>query len=705
MPESAPFRPRARIVGTLGADLISSERVALVELVKNAYDADATTCLIAYGPAESGTGRELVVLDDGHGMTLDELTSGWLDLAGTAKVKTRLSESKGRPLLGEKGVGRLAASRLGSELMVTTRRRGHEECQLMIDWAQFRNPDLYLDQIEVAVTTGESDDLGPYGRASRLRDEAGVEHEGSYGTMLTITGETQAWTHDDVAEIQRALQRLVAPATVGTRSDFRIVLSLPSEFEDLAGEVGPPQFTTAPLYRLRATVDESGDAVIEFDGQHPDLVPRSKTRHLWTADRKPVCGPFTVEIRAWDLDREGIDLAAPTMGVRDFRRQLAMMAGVSMYRDGFRLFPYGERGDDWLGLDLRRVNQPTMRVSNNQIIGFVFLSHSRNPLLQDQSNREGLIDNVAYDDLRTMVTTLTAELEALRVSLRRREKPAEPTGGLFDNLTIDDLPDVLRSHGAKAEVIAEVERRAELISGAVQVVKDTLTRFQMHATLGQLVDRVVHEGRNAIAPLRNKANLLSRAVERSDDNAITKRRDELLSTVESQASLLGALFDGLDPLSGRKRGRPANVNAMRAINEAVRASDTTLCPTATITVEGNDTRVRWAESDIILAVVNLINNALYWLSGSGNRDKAVRVTFTRVADDQVLIRVSDNGPGVDPQYEGHIFDPYFSLKSNGVGLGLSIVGSIADNYGGALTLSEHPELGGASFELTLGRHV
>lgn len=703
MSGSSPFRPRARILRTLGADLISSDRVAIVELVKNAYDADATYCVIAYESAADGRAASLSVLDDGHGMDLSELSSGWLELAGTRKVHTRRSEKKERRLLGAKGVGRLAASKLGSELLVSSRRKGAEECQLLIDWTQFDDPNTFLDEIDVEVTEGESADIATSGAAGRLFSAAGVQHDVDQGTLLAI-GECPAiWLREDMSEIRKALQRLVAPAT---ESDFRIVLLMPPEFEDLAGLVGPPEFTNEPLYRVHAHVDEHGRANLEFDGQHPGLDGRSSAVNMWVRrDRQPACGAFDLEVRVWDRDRAGLEIAAPSLGLRDFRQQLDTMAGISVYRDGFRLFPYGERGDDWLGLDRRRVNQPTMRVSNNQVIGFVHLTDEGNPNLEDQSNREGLIDNLASEDLRTLVTAVLAELEAARRAARRSNGPAQPRGGMFDEFDLDDLTADLKSSGAGADVIKAVESKAERIHDAVDVVKTTLSRFQLHATLGQLVDRVVHDGRTAVAPLRSKADLLRRALEKGEQAVISTRQVRLLEAVETQSGLLVALFDGLDPLSGRKRGRPMNVGVSETLNQAVAASDRRLCPNASVTIAGDDSTVRWAQSDIILALVNLINNALYWLNREPPKgEPTVVVTFERLSGGQVSIRVSDNGPGIAPEYEEHIFESYFSRKPDGVGLGLAIVGSIAETYGGKLGLATS-ELGGATLELVLGRHV
>ena len=130
------LRPKARLLRTLGSDLISSDKVALIELVKNSYDADAGVVLIRFrGPLKAGEGR-IEVWDDGHGMDAATLQSSWLDIATDTKRRNPRSDG-GRRVLGEKGIGRLAAARLGEEMLLTTRKQDSDEVKLLIDWTDF----------------------------------------------------------------------------------------------------------------------------------------------------------------------------------------------------------------------------------------------------------------------------------------------------------------------------------------------------------------------------------------------------------------------------------------------------------------------------------------------------------------------------------------------------------------------------------------
>lgn len=205
------LRPRARLLRTLGNDLISSDKVALIELVKNSYDADATTVLIRFhGPLDEGAGR-IEVWDDGHGMDVETLQRSWLDIATDTK-RRKPKSSGGRRVLGEKGIGRLAAARLGSELLLITRREGSSEVSLLMDWTQFDREDAYLDEIEVAWEVNAADVFSDGGRSVRAFSGAGIDAwKSGHGTLLQIEKLTHTWTQQDFIELRTALTRLIRP--------------------------------------------------------------------------------------------------------------------------------------------------------------------------------------------------------------------------------------------------------------------------------------------------------------------------------------------------------------------------------------------------------------------------------------------------------------------------------------------------------------
>jgi hypothetical protein len=240
----AALRPRARIMRTLGDELISSEVVAVIELVKNAYDADATRVLVRLQePLQPGKGR-IDIIDDGHGMTLETVLSAWMEPATPFRRHSRRSEEFGRHVLGEKGIGRFAVSRLADELELVTRRPAADvETRVLFDWRLFDDDEAYLDQIDLAWEQSEPVDIAPDGVADELWPEAEPPDPGrlNRGTALRMTALRTAWGERELRALRDGLARLVSPFLFEeqrTRPDgFVIRLEVPDRFADLSGVV------------------------------------------------------------------------------------------------------------------------------------------------------------------------------------------------------------------------------------------------------------------------------------------------------------------------------------------------------------------------------------------------------------------------------------------------------------------------------------
>ena len=402
------LRPRARILRTFGDELISSETVAVIELVKNAYDADATRVLVRFqGPFEVGKGR-IEVIDNGHGMSLETIQTTWMEPATLSRKSKLRSESRNRRVLGEKGVGRFAASRLADYLEVVTRRVGMTtEVRALFDWKQFDDIEKYLDEIEVLWEEAGPTEICPDGVIQEMwqHDESPAGDDLTHGTILRMDDLRTAWGKDQFETLRTGLSRLISPFftrdLMVQNDQFEILLDLPEPYTHLSGVVEPSKVFDQPHYLLRGHVDDDGyyDLSIRLRGQ--TVFESVSEQFVFRDGHKPQCGPFDIELRAWD--REAADLAelVEVFGstLKDVRRDLDDVAGINIYRDGFRVFPYGERNNDWLRLDLRRVQKPRMHLSNNQIVGYLLLSADRNPELRDQSNREGLIAGPALEDI------------------------------------------------------------------------------------------------------------------------------------------------------------------------------------------------------------------------------------------------------------------------------------------------------------------
>lgn len=700
-----PLRPRARMLRILGRELISSETVAVIELVKNAYDADATHVLIRI-EEEPELGGRMDVLDNGVGMELNTVLHRWLEPATGEKSRTPRTD-RGRRVLGEKGIGRFAASRLADRLIVATRTAGAPgETRVTLDWTQFDNEELYLDEISIPWNVVDPSWVVPGGLLATLwgDDLPPSATTLDRGTVLRMESLRDEWDDERIRNLRSALARMV-PAQV-IDPDFRIRMVLPERFQLLAGDIEPATPPLDPHYRITGHVARDGSYRLQLENGRGSAGQEIVGHIKLEGGRAPHSGPFNLDLRVWDRDAGTLGEMARELGstLKNLRKELDEQVGVAIYRDGFRVLPYGEPRNDWLRLDLRRVQNPTMRLSNNQISGQVAIGADTNPGLRDQSNREGLIEGPAFNDLREMVVTILSIVEGVRFKARRKKRDTEARRGLFDGFHLDPVREAVRErHPEDRDLLQLIADTQADLNHRVGQVKEVLGRYRRLASLGQLVDSVLHNARAPLSGVLNRADLALRKIHRGT----TIDAGAVIRQLRSQAATVAAVLRRLEPLGGRRRGRAAAFQLEALVEElfSIYVDDLQRLNVRVMLPE-SDTRVTVAASEMHEIFHNLIRNSLYWLRRVPVDQRAIAVQIERLPEGAVEVVFSDSGPGVDPENRDTIFEPYFSLRADGEGLGLTTVGDIVSEfYGGELELLKEGPLPGATFRFTLRKRV
>jgi signal transduction histidine kinase len=742
MSEQAYLRPRARLMSTLGEELISNERVALTELVKNAYDADARLVVIRFRLPDEEQGGAIEVWDDGHGMAPATVRGTWLEIATAHRQRNPRSESGRRRVLGAKGIGRFASARLARTAAITTRRIGDQEVDLRIDWGDFTEGDAYLDEVPVSLSVGQPATFAEDGEAARVVGRVLQEFTATspgvrkgHGTVVRLEGLRATWGPEAMEALRLSLSRLLPPPppaelAVPDQPEFSIYMEVPEgELRRFNGFVSASETLSHPRYRLVGTVDPEGEARLHIYAGSDEPVDIVR-ENLRKGSRLPSCGPLSLDFRVWDLESSAVrDLLTLDTGARNIsevRELIRSNTGVALYRDGFRVQPFGEPGFDWLGFDQRRINNPTMRLSNRQVAGFVYISADDNPGLQDRSHREGLIDTPEFEELKEVIERAIAKLETIRYRLRRPESEQAPAAtllteprqgggqGVFQVFDLQPLRKVVADRHPDDIVLSRaVEEATETINEGVRKVQEIIAQFSRLATLGTLVDVVLHDGRTALSNIAFTLRRLGKAAGKAGqyDSELSAVMEKITKDLAAEERALDRLFTRIEPLSGRKRGRPRELSLHRAIGDAVDVLASEIGRHGVrVTVEGEDQTVTAEPGDIRTLVVNLVNNAVYWLSTMpAGEPREILIETERLDEngrDVVDITVSDNGPGVREEVRDLIFDTYFSDKPDGVGLGLSIAGSVVkDFYDGDLVLVSPGTLAGASFRARLRRRV
>ena len=409
-----PFRPRARVLQLLGDELIGSARLAVFELVKNAYDADANKVEVRLDLASSEDSR-ITVSDDGEGMSLDVLRTVWLIPGDDHRQKQRVSDRRTpihqRLPLGEKGLGRFAVHKLGNSISLVTRAQDEDECVVEIDWNELISKP-FLDEAPVTI---------------RVREPRSFT-DGSTGTRIEIR-ELRAsdWSRREVRHLYNQITSICSPFEepggfeanllvpglehwIEDLPDIRQILdhaiwkfSFRADGEDFEWKY---EFRKVPGFALDGRIVKKSGGRLKLPARTDN--DKKDKKVVAVADDFEGIGPIIGEFYVYDRDKE---VRRRMSHLRVLESYLDESGGVRVYRDGIRVYNYGEQGDDWLGLDLRRVNVPTRRISRNIILGAIHLNLEESTGLIEKTNREGFVDNESCRQLRRITLGALAALE------------------------------------------------------------------------------------------------------------------------------------------------------------------------------------------------------------------------------------------------------------------------------------------------------
>lgn len=693
--ERMKFRPRARIIRTIGDQLISGPEAAVIELVKNAYDADATRVVIQFTPPLiSGQGR-ITVRDDGHGMTLSDIQDRWMEPATASKLSTRRSPGRQRLMMGSKGIGRFAAAKLGERLVVRSiSERSGTRLEIMvgeIDWSLF-DGDTYLDDVSIDLLTQATDE--------------------ATGTEIEIRSLAETWSREKLERLLLELRRLISP--LGSRDDpFRIILDLSACTEATAGfdgmalvegntgslpgdgrqelepfEVRPFPLLTACDYEVVGAFDADGNFTGSMEIRRAGQAPAPLTFSVPLQPDEDPCGPVGVRFFLFDREAEAVKANLARAGLGSLTASAARLiidnvTGVAVYRDGFRVRPYGDSENDWLTLDTRRVNQPSLRIGHNQIAGYLAVE-SQGGHLQEKSSREGFEENGAYRRLQRLVLTLLSrEIEPRRQTFREKAGLSRsPSGGTFDEVRALSELKRLRKFAAslpeaeRIEAVGIIDKEAANLAARISDLEERHRILEARSSLGAIIAEVLHEGEPEVGYIVTTARRLQRLwpdVISSGERQASAREEfpSKLAWAKDSGEKLSALFDALRPLSGGRRTTPPQ--AFFPTEPIARAK--AVFAGSPVLIESHEglkaPKVIGYPDDLATAMINLLKNAVHWLDESRTPDPRIDIRYAATAT-KVRIDVEDNGPGISAEFIEKIFDPGFTLREGGTGLGLNI---------------------------------
>ncbi len=376
-PQKIYFSTSARIAKLLGQDSVADPVIALLELIKNSYDADATEVSVHFENMRQGSPK-IIVVDNGIGMTDGDIHNKWMRAATNNKEHETTSKLFKRRKIGEKGVGRFATQGLAKKITLVSKAIGTiEGFGLLIDWSDFeKNADDDFEKIP--------NQIYPF---TKKKAEHGLEIH--LESLNEKWGEEQIKRfHDDVS--------LVIPPTGGPQK-FRVQI-IADEFEKYSGKV-KSSFLKEADYSFIGKLDRNGSISYSFTPYG------GKTYKAKAKLTQFSCGPVEFQLYFYYLGSSDY-IPKKNKDSRNFQARKSILqdfAGIKLYRDNFRIKPFGDPGNDWLGINKDRVNDPSNYPSNNQIFGFVKLKRDDNPGVNDTTSRENIHNSKEFLDLKKFI--------------------------------------------------------------------------------------------------------------------------------------------------------------------------------------------------------------------------------------------------------------------------------------------------------------
>ena len=724
---SLPFRPYARLMNVIGDQLITDKKVAVIELIKNCYDADASIvkvrfCNMANVGLNSFPIEEqayIEIEDNGCGMNLEIIKKVWLRPATPNKFDKKrrkdLRTEKGRIVQGEKGIGRFAIHKLGERIDLFTKARGDNEVKLEMNFVDF-NPDdvnLFNQPADYKLLDEVSNTWYVQDPPERIITES--------GTVIRISNIREPWSPNDYKELYQNIQRMMPPVDDNARAlgiefiqDFTIemykdgTLYVDEDIRTFADVIERAQFS------MIGSVDANGTVSFQYKSLSPkrllndsfnllDESALSKRNYSlygtkWFIDneRTPQCGPFSFTFYAFDLKNKDL-----TILDKDLERFIKENF-VFVMRDGIRVYPYGEKGVDWLDLDkLRSTYRAGQFISYNDLTGFVYISQEKNPLLRDASNRQGLVnDKGSYYDFKSLTTAVT-EVFNFEIKIDKNKKTIQK------RVPINRSNEVLEKSFLRLQQSLEKSGDVDTLELAnkffdsykkhIEIIRERLETVEDLAGLGMAVEKSSHDSIRILSLMVQnvksyKKKILGHSYHEQD-------LIELFDDLEENLNLVYEDLQMIQPLFKIQRQTIKKVSIKECIAKVLRyfRNDIDGKVETNLNTISEDLFVKTNAGLILQVLINLVDNALYWLEKSGATEKKL---YFDISPSKRELIIADNGDGIREDIVPLVFNEFFSMKSNGRGLGLYIVRELLSRINAQINIIEYPDdriLPGANF--------
>ncbi len=678
------FKPKARLILQLGDRLIANEKIAISEIVKNSYDACARKVTVIMNDINNPEKAEIIILDNGKGMDLDILENVWMEPGTNYKEKqlanNELSDCNRLPI-GEKGIGRFGVHKLGNKIELISKKKNSKEVKLHIDWRSF-DTDKYLEDEKIEIIEKQNNDNNFF-------------KEEESGTYIRLTSLRKEWVKRDFRTFYRNAISLISPFS--SKDDFMIDVKSNLNWEH--GLIDLKTIKKNALWYFKIETEDNEIKTFYYEFRPYRYMDKIKKRtateeDLYIANDQEIkrkvgkkyesisdkgFGNITIEGYIFDFDKNTLDLSDinDRKGIKDYVKE---NGGVRVYRDGMRIYDYGEPGNDWLGLDQARINAPAAKIGNKLILSAVSLSRKMSSGLEEKTNREGFIETDIYHNFRDTIIFLLNKV----VFLRNEDK--DKIRNIYKQETDVEESTVSLIKKVEAKVkkaVPKEEDKKQIVETLKKIeenyvdMKETLLKS---AGSGLAYSLIIHEIEKMVGELKARAD-------RTELGELKELTSKLQLTLEGITNLF------VNSKTEKRLAKDVIQKSMKFFKYRVKTHNIELVKK----YENSNLAIECSENFIINALMNLVDNAIYWFKyheerlKKENKPKKILIDVVDL-DDKVGIVVADTGFGFSISAETAVL-PFKTtkLKGEGMGLGLYFVNEIMKMHQGNLKIvtSQH----------------
>jgi len=676
--EQLNFQPKARLLLQLGDQLIRNESIALLEIIKNSYDAYASSVHVLMKNMDSLDTGEIIIEDDGSGMDADIIKNVWMQPGSDYKLKiinAIKSPKEGQRIpIGEKGIGRFGVHKLGFQIEVVSKMAGKKEVFLKINWKDFEKDDL-LENIKVLMSERDSSE---YFTGKKT------------GTRIIIRKLKNKWTRGTVRELYRAVNSLSSP--FDTLDSFKVYFRIDKQ-DWLAGLLSFKDIESYALYYAEAIIDGHEIKKLTYEFRPWDTMTKLKSRPKvlenirmveqvsneetkkkeWVDLDLSVYKIGKIKFKILIFDRESKILSLGVSDKKGFKDYLNVNGGVRVFRNGMRVYDYGEPNNDWLNLDILRVNQPGKTVSNNIIIGAVDIDRTLSTDLKEKTNREGFVENEAYNKflsaIKFTLDKILTERNLDKERVRKFYSPSSVNQPVIGNL--NKLQSKILSQIPKGEFQNELIKTIKDIEEDYNTISEIYTRSSSAGlSLGIVIHEIIHMiSELVIAIQETPSNSHIKSLVQTLQKTTSDYAGVIKQSGKSKEDLIEIIDQALSNIQYRIKAHGLEI--VRKYKERINLNTTIKC----------------SSNLIISTIINLTDNSIWWQNYANTQKKKLFIDITEDHAGYISILIADNGPGFSIPTEEAV-KPFVSDKPSGMGLGLHLAHEVMNSQKGQLIFPE-----------------